>query len=282
MDTAQTRALRNRLVDALKTEGHLRSAAVERAMRFVPRHVFIPWRDPKDAYRSTEGAIVDPDTTPETCSTVSQPSVVAWMLEALELRPGLRVLEIGAGSGYNAALLAHIVGESGHVVTVDLEDFLVVKARRNLAATGFERVEIVCGDGALGYAPGAPFERIVATVGLPDIPRAWLGQLAEGGKIVVPLHLAGEPSNHELVRLERHGDHLEGIGLASLQMVLFRGETADYQGEILERRGRAWRGLRVDELKVSIYPKGAELRLEPQQKHLEKSGSITVLERRKG
>lgn len=191
----------------------------------------------------------------------------------------MRVLEIGAGSGYNAALLASIVGESGHVVTVDLEDFLVEKARKQLGATGFRHVEVVCGDGAFGYAPGAPYDRIVATVGLPDVPPAWIEQLGLGGKIVTPLHLAGESGDHELVSLERHGDHLEGIGLASLQMVLFRGETAGHHETIHERRGSAWRGLKVDELKLSIYPKGAEVPLEPQQKHLEKRGSVTVLER---
>lgn len=279
MDTARTRALRSCLVDDLKAEGHIRSAAVERAMREVPRHTFIPWCAPDETYRSTAGAIVDPATTPETHSTVSQPAVVALMLEALEPTPGMRVLEIGAGSGYNAALLAHIVGSSGQVVTVDLEDFLVEKARRQLTATGFERVHVVCGDGALGHAPGAPYDRIVATVGLWDIPPAWREQLAPEGRIVVPLHLAGKPSDHELVTLGRKGDHLEGVGVASLQMVLFRGAAARYGEKIQGRCGSAWQGARVDELRLRIYPQGAEIPLEPQQKHLEKSGSITVLER---
>jgi protein-L-isoaspartate(D-aspartate) O-methyltransferase len=280
MDTSETQALRDALVDELKARGHVRSDAAENALRSVPRHVFILWREPQDAYRDTDGAIVDPDTTPETCSTVSQPGAVAMMLEADAVEPGMRVLEIGAGSGYNAALLAHLTGESGHVVTVDLEDFLVEKARRNLEATGFERVEVVCGDGALGYPPGAPFDRIVATVGLPDIPSAWPEQLAQNGKIVVPLHLAGEPQDHELVRLEQREGRLEGVGLASLQMVLFRGKAAG-QGEIMEeRRGADWRGARVDELKITIYPKGATVPLEPHQKHL-KRGSLTVLERLK-
>ena len=193
MDDAEIAALRSALVDNLKAEGYVNTDAVEAALRDVPRHLFIPWRKPEDAYRRTEGAIADPDTTPETCSTVSQPIAVAMMLEAFDVKPGMRVLEIGAGSGYNAALLAHLAGKNGRVVTVDLEDLLVAKARKQLAATGFGHVEVVCGDGALGYPPGAPYDRIVATVGLPDIPPAWLEQLAPGGKVAVPLHVGGEP-----------------------------------------------------------------------------------------
>ena len=281
MNTPETQRLRNALVDKLKAEGHVRSPAVEAALRTVPRHVFIPWLEPEDAYRGTGGAVVDPDTTPETCSTVSQPAAVAMMLAGFDVWPGMKVLEIGAGSGYNAALLALLAGETGHVVTVDIEDFLVEKARRNLAAVGFEQVEVVHGDGTFGHLPGAPYDRVVATVGLPDIPGAWAGQLEPNGNIVVPLHLAGEPQDHELVRLELRGNRLEGVGLASLQMVLFRGETAG-QNEILEeRRGTAWRGVRIDELSVAIYPADADVPLEPQQKHIRKQGSLTVLERLK-
>lgn len=281
MDTPETRRLRNRLVDELKAQGHVKSRPVETALRTVPRHLFIPWLEPRDAYRKTGGAIRDPDTTPETLSTVSQPAAVAMMLEGFDLKPGMRVLEIGAGSGYNAALLALLAGESGRVVTVDLEDFLVEKARRNLAAVGFPQVEVVHGDGAYGYPPGAPYERIVATVGLPDIPPAWAEQLAPEGAIVAPLHLAGEPPDHELVRLEQLEGRLEGVGLASLQMVLFRGATAGQGGILEERRGADWRGSRVDELRISIYPADAGVPLEPQQKHILKRGSLTVLERLK-
>ena len=279
MDTPKTQHLRNALVDKLKAEGHAKSPAVEAALRTVPRHVFIPWLSPEDAYRGTGGAIIDPDTTPETLSTVSQPAAVAIMLEGFDIQLGMKVLEIGAGSGYNAALLALLVGEQGHVVTVDIEDFLVEKARRNLAAVGVEHVEVVHGDGAFGHPPGAPYDRIVATVGLPDIPGGWAGQLAANGQIVVPLHLAGEPQDHELVRLEARGGRLEGVGLCSLQMVLFRGETSG-GGEILEeRRGAEWRGARIDELKISIYPADADVPLAPRQKHTRKRGSLTVLER---
>lgn len=267
------------MVDDLKAEGYVNTDAVEAALRQVPRHLFIPWRNPEDAYRGTGGAIVDPDTTTETCSTVSQPIAVAMMLEASDVKPGMRVLEVGAGSGYNAALLAHLAGEHGRVVTVDLEDFLVEKARKQLAATSFGRVQVVQGDGALGYPPAAPYDRIVATVGLPDIPPAWPEQLAPGGKIVVPLHVGGEPQDHVLVSLEVRDNYLEGVGLGGLQMVLFRSQTARYGEEVTRRRGAAWRGARADELKIAVYPAAADVPLEPQQLHLKKPGSLTVLER---
>ncbi len=274
---SEAAALRNALVDTLKTKGYVKRAEVEGALRTVPRHLFVPWLPLRDAYANA--AFRDPDSTPETDSSVSQPTAVAMMLEAFDVQPGIRVLEVGAGSGYNAALLAHLVGERGRVVTVDLESFLVEKARANLSAVGLERVEVVQGDGALGYPPGAPFERIVATVGLPEIPPAWPEQLAPGGKIVAPLYLGGEPQDHILVSLERQNGYLEGVGLESLRMVLLRGEAAGHGETVEERRGADWRGAPHDALKLRIYPRSADVPLEQQQKHLLKRGSLTVLER---
>ncbi len=265
------------MVDDLELKGYVKSDAVGAALRNVPRHLFIPWRKLEDAYQGVGGAIADPDTTPETISTVSQPIAVAMMLEGFAIKPGMRVLEIGAGSGYNAALLAHLAGEHGRVVTVDVEDFLVEKARRQLAATGFGRVMVVCGDGALGYPPGAPYDRIVATVGLPDIPAAWPGQLTPGGKIVVPLHLGIETHQCVLVSLEPKGSFLEGVGLGSLDMVLFRSTVARYGGEITRRWGTAWQGANTDELKITVYPP-VDVPLEPQQLQIKKPDSLTVLE----
>jgi protein-L-isoaspartate(D-aspartate) O-methyltransferase len=276
MTSLEAAALRNALVDELSARGYVRSAAVEAALRRVPRHLFVPWLTLSDAY--ADAAFRDPDSTPETDSSVSQPTAVAMMLEAFDVRPGMRVLEIGAGSGYNAALLAHLVGEGGHVVTVDLEAFLVEKARRQLAAAGFGRVEVIHGDGALGYPPAAPYDRIVATVGLSEVPPAWPEQLAPGGKIVAPLHLGGEAPYHVLVSLERKDGYLEGVGLESLRMVLFRGPGAGHNDAVEERRGSDWRGAPHDALRLRIYPKDAAVPLEPQQKHLLKRGSLTVLE----
>jgi SAM-dependent methyltransferase len=110
-------------------------------------------------------------------SECEQPAIVAVMLEQLGLEPGQRVLEIGAGTGQTAALMAHIVGESGQVITLDIEPDLVSSAREHLAAAGLARVQVVCADGAYGLPEAAPFDRIILTVGSPDITTAWREQL---------------------------------------------------------------------------------------------------------
>ncbi|MGH3885395.1 MAG: methyltransferase domain-containing protein [Pseudonocardiaceae bacterium] len=101
--------------------------------------------------------------------------------------PGHRVLEIGAGTGYNAALLAHLVGPAGKVTTVDIDSKVVRGARECLAAAGYRGVSVVCGDGEFGYSDHAPYDRIVVTAGAWDLPPAWVDQLAAGGRLVVPL-----------------------------------------------------------------------------------------------
>ena len=125
----------------------------------------------------------------ELVSSSSQPSLMALMCEALEVRDGDRALEIGAGTGYNAALLAHRLGP-GTVTTMDLEPEITAAARAHLDAYGSEAarsVEVVTGDGALGHPPRAPYDRIMATCELPSVPAAWLEQCVPGGLVLVPL-----------------------------------------------------------------------------------------------
>ena len=190
---ADAERLRNALVDQLRAEGHARTTAVETALRTVPRHVFVPDASLEDAYANTP-VHIKYDTDGTSISCVSQPSVVALMLDQLDVQPGQRVLELGAGTGYNAGLLAHLVGESGHVTTLDVDDDLVDGARTHLAAAGITNVEAVTRDGALGYAEGAPYDRIIATVGAHGVPHAWLRQLAPGGRLLVPQRLKGTVS----------------------------------------------------------------------------------------
>ncbi|WP_406316722.1 methyltransferase, FxLD system [Streptosporangium sp. NBC_01639] len=182
--------LRDALVDQLREQGAVRSERVEAALRAVPRHLFVPRVPVQKAY-ADEVVPTKHDDAGESISAASQPSVVAVMLEQLEVEPGQRVLEIGAGTGYNAALLAHLTGDSGRVTTIDVDDDLVADARRNLAATGVDNVDVLLGDGALGHPDGAPYDRIVATVGAYDLPLPWLEQLAPDGRLVVPLRLRG-------------------------------------------------------------------------------------------
>ncbi|NED00558.1 methyltransferase, FxLD system [Streptomyces sp. SID6648] len=191
--TADAERLRNTLVDQLRADGHARTPAVETALRTVPRHVFVPDASLEDAYADSPVHIkYDTDGTSISCA--SQPGVVALMLDQLDIQPGERVLELGAGTGYNAGLLAHLVGEDGHVTTLDVDDDLVEGARTHLAAAGITNVEAVTRDGALGYAEAAPYDRIIATVGAHGVPHAWLRQLAPGGRLLVPQRLKGTVS----------------------------------------------------------------------------------------
>jgi protein-L-isoaspartate(D-aspartate) O-methyltransferase len=190
-DEATTR--RAALVRLLRENGSIRSAAVEDAMTAVPRHSFVPRASLADAYRDDTVATKH-DRHGIAISAASQPSVVALMLEQLGALPGHRILEIGAGTGYNAALLAHLVGPSGQVTTVDIDADLVDRARQHLRAAGADNAVAVMADGALGHPDGAPYDRIIATVGAADIPPAWLAQLAPGGRLLVPLRLRGSVS----------------------------------------------------------------------------------------
>ncbi|MFJ6657810.1 methyltransferase, FxLD system [Streptomyces sp. NPDC091377] len=189
-DSADAERLRNTLVDRIQANGQARTPAVANALRTVPRHVFVPEASLEDAYANAP-VHIKYDTDGASISCASQPGVVALMLDQLDVQPGERVLELGAGSGYNAALLAHLVGETGHVTTLDVDDDLVEGARAHLAEAGITNAKAVTRDGALGYAEGAPYDRIIATVGAHGVPHAWLEQLAPGGRLLVPQRLKG-------------------------------------------------------------------------------------------
>jgi protein-L-isoaspartate(D-aspartate) O-methyltransferase len=148
---------------------------------------------------------------------------MAIMLEQLALQPGQRVLEIGAGTGYNAALMAQMVGNDGHVVTIDIDDEVVVAARQHLAAAGVERVEVRCADGGYGYPEGAPFDRIILTASAWDITPAWFEQLSVGGRLVLPLSLRQVQLS---VAFDRHADHFESVSVADCGFMPLRGAFA--------------------------------------------------------
>jgi protein-L-isoaspartate O-methyltransferase len=146
------------------------------------------------------------------------------MLGELELEPGQRVLEIGAGTGYNAALLRHIVGDGGRVVTVDIDPETATRARRALKGT---RVHVVTGDGREGYARGAPYDRIIVTASASEVPRAWLEQLAEGGLVEVPLRLGASPGLQLIPTLRRDGDRLSSVSVICGGFMPIRGAPDD-------------------------------------------------------
>jgi protein-L-isoaspartate(D-aspartate) O-methyltransferase len=210
------------LVDELRGKGSVRSAAVEAAMRAVPRHVFLPEVPLERAY-ANDAVVTKSAADGSSLSLASQPGVVAMMLEQLDVRAGDRVLEIGAGTGYNAALLAYLAGSAGRVTTVDLDEDITDAARRNLAAAGYERVRVVCGDGEFGAEEDAPFDRLTATVSTWDLPPSWLDQLSGDGRIVVPLRLRGLIRS---VAFERVGGHLVSRSVEPVGFVPMRGVGA--------------------------------------------------------
>ena len=222
-------ALRDELVDRLIESGVIASDPVERAFRRVPRDRYlerwyrydssgtdIPWRRIDfDRENPSEAALreIYSNQALVTCcsgvfatSSTSQPSIVGRMLELLDLEPGMKVLEIGAGTGYNAALLSEIVGPRGTVVSVESQPPVARRARRVLEEEGHTNVRVLHRDGFEGFAKGAPFDRIVATVGCGDISPRWIEQLAGDGRLLIPLIHGEETPLVSVWRSERSGE----------------------------------------------------------------------------
>lgn len=219
-DAALT-TLQHNLVEGLKHNGTLHDQQVEAAFRVVPRHLFLPHLPPEQAYR--DQAIATKKIAGEWVSSSSQPAMMALMLQQLALKPGQHVLEIGAGTGYNAALMAALVGPTGRVTTVDIDDDIVEAARANLVNAGYPQVEVVLGDGALGYGQNAPYDRIILTVGADDLLPAWVEQLKPEGVLVLPLAIYGSQKS---VAFVNKGDHLASLSLLDCGFMRLRGPFA--------------------------------------------------------
>ena len=180
--------LRRRLVEKLIREGYIRSERVARAMLRVPRELFVPEELRHLAYEDTPLPIGEGQT-------ISAPHMVALMTELADLQPGMKVLEVGTGSGYHAAVLAEVVAPSdenpsrwGHVYTVERISSLAERARRNLERAGYaDRVTVVVGDGSKGLPGEARFDRIIVTAAAPEVPPPLVEQLRPGGKMVIPV-----------------------------------------------------------------------------------------------
>ncbi len=215
-------ALRQHLLEQVRGQGAAVDPLVADALRTVPRHLFLPDLPPDHAYQD-EAIVTKRDEAGQPISSSSQPTIMAIMLDQLCLRRGQRVLEIGAGTGFNAALLAHVVGERGKVTSVDLDADTVARARENLDAAGCADVVVVTGDGALGHPDRAPYHRIIATVGVWDLSPAWLEQLTPDGRLVVPLDLRGVQRS---VAFERDGDHWTSQSAIPCGFMRMRGPFA--------------------------------------------------------
>lgn len=189
MEPEQAEALREKLINKVITRG-ISSPRVIWALRQVPRELFVPEGLVDEAYEDKPLAI-------GFGQTISQPSIVALMTELAELEGHQRVLEIGTGSGYQAAILALLAGE---VITIERYAPLALQAAKRLSALGIWNVFYLVGDGTLGWPEGAPYDRIIVTAAAPKIPPPLWEQLADPGIMVLPL---GNRSEQTLMRLEK-------------------------------------------------------------------------------
>ncbi|WP_133740382.1 methyltransferase, FxLD system [Actinorugispora endophytica] len=242
VDSERAARLRNRVVDDLVADGTIVSARVEAAMRTVPRHLFAPEASLEEAYHPYNAVFTKTDEHGATVSSVSAPQIQAMMLEQAGIAPGMRVLEIGSG-GCNAALIAELVGGSGEVTTVDIDPEVTARATRLLAATGYARVRVVRADAENGVPAHAPYDRILVTVGAWDVPAAWTAQLAEDGRLVVPLRMRGLTRS---VAFERTGDHLTSTSALVCGFVPMQGAGA-HQEQLLLVNGTNAIALRFDD-----------------------------------
>jgi len=186
---------RLRMVETQIAARGVRDERVLSAMREVPRHLFVPESYQTEAYNDSPLPIGKGQT-------ISQPYIVAVMTELLRLLPTDTVLEIGSGSGYQAAILGKLAQT---VVTVERIPEVAEIARANLARVGITNVTVATGNGTIGYPEGAPFDGILITAATPSVPAPLIDQMSEGGRLVAPV---GSRDLQELVRLTRQGERI--------------------------------------------------------------------------
>jgi protein-L-isoaspartate(D-aspartate) O-methyltransferase len=184
----------------------IRSERVLEVMGRVPRELFVPERHRSFAYADNALPV-------EHGQSISQPYMVALMTQALELEGDERVLEIGTGTGYQAAVLAALCAE---VCSLERIAALADSARTRLAGLGIANVEITVGDGTLGWPAHAPYDGIIVTAGAPDAPRTLLDQLADGGRLVIPV---GDRFSQMLKRCTKHADGIREQDLCACKFV---------------------------------------------------------------
>jgi protein-L-isoaspartate(D-aspartate) O-methyltransferase len=195
MTSAESAARRDAMVRSQIERRGVSDPAVLAAMRAVPRELFVPPHLADEAYDDRALPI-------GSNQTISQPYMVAVMTASLRLAPGSRALEVGTGSGYQAAVLSRVARE---VITIERRPELAGEAAARLAALGCSNVRVVVGDGTEGHPEGAPYDAILVTAGAPQIPQPLIDQLGDGGRLVIPV---GGPREQGLVIVERRGTQL--------------------------------------------------------------------------
>ena len=214
---------RQQLVDQLMAKGRLTRPEVAAAFLAVPRHEFAPAGTGVEAAYADDVVVTKKNAVGATSSSISAPWLQAYMIETAQLRPGSRVLEIGSG-GYNAALLAEVVGPGGTVVSVDIDADVVANTRAALDRAGYSQVRTVLVDGEHGDGANGSYDAVIVTVEASDIPLAWTEQLAPAGVLVVPLRMRGHT---RCLTLHPAGDHLEATASLQCGFVAMQGHGRD-------------------------------------------------------
>jgi protein-L-isoaspartate(D-aspartate) O-methyltransferase len=214
---------RRQLVDQLTAKSWITRPEVTAAFLAVPRHLFAPAGTSVQAASADDVVVTKRGPDGKAMSSISAAWLQAYMLETAQLRPGAHVLEIGSG-GYFAALLAEVVGDSGVVVSVDIDADVVANARAALRAAGYPQVRVEHVDGEHGYPAKAPYDAVIVTVEASDVSLAWLDQLAAEGVMVVPLRMRGHT---RCLTLHRAGDHLEATASLQCGFVAMQGHGRD-------------------------------------------------------
>ncbi len=207
---------REELVERLLNYGYLKSEKVKKAILKVPREEFIPPENKQYAY-------IDQPLPIGKGQTISAPHMVAMICEKLDLKEGMKVLEIGSGFGYNAAVVAEIIGPNGHLFTTERIEYLAKTAEENLKRTGYNNVTVFHIDGTKGYPEEAPYDRIYGTASAPKIPEPLKEQLKVGGRLLTPI--GSDSAFQELICLVRLSENeFKSYNLGGVVFVPMIGE----------------------------------------------------------
>ena len=203
------------LIEELKLKGILNDRLIEEALKEVPREEFVLPEYKNEAYLDT--------ALPILCDqTISQPTTIVLMLEALELKPGLKVLEIGGGSGYQAALIGKAVGEKGEVHSIEFHEELVGYAKRIIKRLDIKNVHIIRHDGSKGYEKEAPYDRIIVACACPpEQIKIYSDQLKDGGILVIPV---GPSYMNDMLKIRKRGNDLKMQELGKFAFVPLQSE----------------------------------------------------------
>lgn len=194
----KTENYRNKLVQSLLRQKIIKKIEIEKAFRKVKRELFLPSFPLSEVY--TDASVITKTIGITPVSSSTSPSLMASMLEILDLKSGQKVLEIGTGTGYNAAILAEIIGNQENVYSLDIDKETITEATKNLNNAGYQKINLLCRDGARGYPGKIIFDRIIFTASVKKIPQKVVNQLKVGGIVVLPLWINGTQITPALIK----------------------------------------------------------------------------------